>query len=139
MPPRRGIFGRIAKWFRGAPEPVYEPPPTPEPPLKPLPPKPSEHDREMRRIFDDVTSHNGIEYQEWLEVWGPMSTVYNYIDDDEERAAAEETGWDEFLRAYYLTSDEPGAIPRERFHQDTNIPPSQVDWELWREIKRGTP
>lgn len=139
MPPRRGIFGRIVDWFHGAPEPVYEPPPTPEPPLIPLPPQPSEHDREQRRIFDDVTSHNGIEYEEWKEVWGPMSTVYNYIDDDEEREEAELNGWDEFLRAYYLTSDEPGAIPRERFHQDTNIPQSQVDWELWRTIKRGTP
>lgn len=139
MPRRRGIFGRIADWFRGAPEPVYEPPPTPEPPLKSLPPKPSEYDRKQRRIFNDVTSDNGIDYEEWKEVWGPMSTVYNYIDDDAEREEAELNGWDEFLRAYYLTSDEPGAISREQFHQDTNIPPSRVDWEVWRNIKRGTP
>ena len=140
MPRSRGIFGRIADWFRGAPEPVYEPPPTPEPPLKPLPPQPNQHDREMRRIYDDVTNDaDPYNYSEWEEVWGPMSTVYNYIDDDEEREEAEEEGWEEFLRAYYLTSDEPGAIPRERFHQDTNIPRSQVDWGLWKQIKRGTP
>lgn len=139
MPRRRGIFGRIADWLRDAPEPVQEPVPPPEPPLTPPPPQPDEHDREMRRIFNDVTSNSGINYSEWEEVWGPMSTVYNYIDDDEEREEAEEEGWEEFLRAYYLTSDEPGAIPREQFHRNTNIPQSQVDWELWREIKRGTP
>lgn len=138
MPRGRGIFGRIADWFRGAPEPVYEPP-VPEPPLTPLPPQPSDYDREQRQIFNDVTSDSGIEYEEWKEVWGSMSTVYNYIDDDEEREEAELNGWDEFLRAYYLTSDEPGAISREQFHQNTNIPKSQVDWELWRTIKRGTP
>jgi hypothetical protein len=140
MPRRRGIFGRIADWFRGAPEPVYEPPPTPEPPLKPLPPREPEHDRRMKEIFEDVTDDaSRINYDEWLETWGAIGSVYNYIDDEDERNEAEEEGWEEYLRAYYLTSDEPGAVSREQFHQDTNIPRSQVDWGLWKQIKRGTP
>jgi hypothetical protein len=144
MPPRRGLFGRIADWFRGTPErpePQYEPLPTPEPPLAPLPPPPSaesEHDQHMREIFEDVTGSD-FEYDEWREVYDPMSLSLRYTGNDEEDDENVETYWDEFLRAYYLTSAEPGSVSREQFHQDTGIPESRIDWGLWKSIKRGTP
>jgi hypothetical protein len=144
MPPRRGLFGRIANWFRGAPaqpEPQYEAPPVPEPPLRPLPPPPSaesEHDERMREIFEDITGTD-YNYEEWREIYDPMSTVFMYHDTEEENDEEVEQYWDEFLRAYYLASAEPGSVSREQFHQDTGIPSSQVDWDLWKQIKRGTP
>jgi len=49
--------------------------------------------------------------------------------------------WDEFLRAYYLTRDERGSVTRDRFHRDIGIRKRdwEMDWEEWRELKRGTP
>jgi len=49
--------------------------------------------------------------------------------------------WDEFLRAYYLTRDERGSVIRDRFHRDIGIRSRdwEMDWQEWREVKRGTP
>lgn len=93
----------------------------------------------MREIFQDVTDGYGHDYPEWREVYDPMSVVFDYLPTQEEIDEAVEDNWDDFLRAYYLTSDEGGSIARDRFHQNTGIPPSEIDWDLWREIKRGTP
>jgi hypothetical protein len=90
----------------------------------------------MRDIYRQVRGdahdpRNLTDYSEWREIYDPMSVVF---DDDAET----EEGWDEYLRAYYLTTDEPGHVTREQFHNDTNIPRSAQDWDLWKEIKRGT-
>jgi hypothetical protein len=104
-------------------------------PLRPLPAHDAHEDR-MREIFNDVAG--GYDYHEWREIYDPMSVVFEYHDTEDEDDEAIEEGWDEFLRSYYLTSGEPGSVPREQFHNDTNIPPAEVDWDLWRAIKRGT-
>jgi hypothetical protein len=141
MPRRKGLFGRIREWFRGAPEPSRQPPPRRESvplmsePLRPLPAHDAHEDR-MREIFNDVAG--GYNYHEWREVYDPMSVVFQYHDTEDEDNEDIEDYWDMFLRSYYLTSSEPGSVPREQFHNDTNIPPAEVDWDLWRAIKRGT-
>lgn len=49
--------------------------------------------------------------------------------------------WDEFLRAFYLTLNEKGSMPRDRFYRSIGIRKKdfEMDWQEWREIKRGTP
>jgi hypothetical protein len=92
----------------------------------------------MREIFEDVTGTD-YDYEEWREIYDPMSTVFMYHDTEEENDEEVEQYWDEFLRAYYLTSAEPGNVSRDQFHRDTGIPESRIDWDLWKNIKRGTP
>jgi hypothetical protein len=55
--------------------------------------------------------------------------------------AEENQFWDEFLRAFYLTSGEKGSLPRDRFYRNIGIRKRdfEMDWQEWREIKRGTP
>jgi hypothetical protein len=95
----------------------------------------------MEDIFTNVTggSLTGNDYLEWREIYDPLSVTFTYHDTDEENNAAIERYWDEFLRAYYLTTHDSGYVPRAQFHTDTGIPDSQIDWDLWRSIKRGTP
>jgi hypothetical protein len=87
----------------------------------------------MQNIFTDVTggSLTGSNYLEWRELYDHLSVIF---DTDEEI----EHYWDQFLRAFYLTSSEPGSVSRQRFYRNTGIPANQIDWDLWREIKRGT-
>lgn len=88
----------------------------------------------MAEIFNDVTG-GGYNYQEWRELYDPLGQIFRYHGDRDADDAEVENYWDEFLRAYYLTTADPGHVPRERFHSDTGIPQSEVDWDLWREIK----
>jgi len=44
--------------------------------------------------------------------------------------------WNEFLRAFWLNSMEPGSILRTDFYDDADVPKSLVDWERWRELKK---
>src|SRR6185312_5514924 len=142
MPQRRGIFRRIADFIRGnAPGAARQPPPY-------TPPSASEsiqesqrraaaaHERSMQAIYMQVKGlghdpRNLTDYPEWRDTFDHMAVIF---DGDEEI----EEGWDEYLRAYYLTSDEDGHVDRAEFHSDHGIPRSEIDWELWRAIKRGT-
>jgi hypothetical protein len=151
MPPRRrGILRRIAdaltEFFGGPaePTPTREPVPEPEPPLRPLPPREppvTGHESRMRGIFENIAGTlTGTDYLEWRQVYDQFSATF--IDESASREvndAEVERYWDEFLRAYYLTSDEYGSVPRRQFHSDTGIPRSEIDWDLWQQIKRGTP
>jgi hypothetical protein len=49
--------------------------------------------------------------------------------------------WDEFLRAYYLTTHERGHVTRNAFHRNIGIRQRdwEMDWEEWRNLRRGTP
>lgn len=70
-------------------------------------------------------------YADWRELFDEFSFIFDTYREIEQY-------WDEFLRAYFLTTNEPGHVSRERFHNDTGIPPGQIDWELWRLLRRGT-
>jgi hypothetical protein len=95
----------------------------------------------MQDIFRDVTDESLRDgnYREWREVYDPLSVIFEYHDTDAEDDEEVEEYWDEFLRAYYLTTGEENYVLRDQFHNDSGIPKSELDWDLWREIKRGTP
>jgi hypothetical protein len=86
--------------------------------------------RRVKMLAGDPADLTG--YLDWREIYDPLSIIF---DGD----AEVERYWNMFLRSYYLTSNEPGSVPRRRFHNETGIPDSQVDWDLWRAIRRGTP
>lgn len=144
MPQRRGIFRRIFDFVRGAPEAARQPPQQ-SPPSASEPPESiresqrraaASHERNMQRIYTNIkrAAHDPetlTDYPEWRETFNHFQVIF----DDEEEI---EGGWDEYLRAYYLTSGEAGHVDRDEFHNNTGIPRSEIDWELWRAIKRGT-
>jgi hypothetical protein len=141
---RKGLFGRIFDRilhpFKGAPEPSEPEPEPSEPILPPKPPlggggerPPDDHEQRMQDIFENITGGlTGHNYLEWRELYDPMSVIF---DDDSET----EEYWEQFLRAYYLASSEAGSVSRDQFHRETGIPRSELDWELWRNLRRGTP
>lgn len=77
----------------------------------------------------------GTGYLDWRDLYESITIAF---DDDSERVKF----FGEFLRAYYLTTAEPGHITRRKFHQDTGVPQRSktwMDWDAWREMRRGTP
>lgn len=95
----------------------------------------------MQGIFESITGGlTGNNYSEWREIYDNFSATFlDPSASNEVNNAEVERYWDEFLRAYYLTTSESGFILRRQFHTDTGIPESEIDWDLWRSIKRGTP
>jgi hypothetical protein len=87
----------------------------------------------MQRIFIDITGGlAGTNYPEWRELYDPLAVIFDDYGEIE-------FYWSEFLGAYYLTTSESGHVNRKQFHRETGIPQSEIDWELWKELKRGTP
>jgi hypothetical protein len=86
--------------------------------------------RRIKRLAGDTPDDTG--YLDWREVYDPLSIIF---DGD----AEVERYWDMFLRAFYLTTHEPGFVLRDDFYNATGVPPSEVDWDLWRQMRRGTP
>jgi hypothetical protein len=150
VPRRKGIFRRIADRIihpvRGRRKP-QPPAPPPAPPVTP-PEQPPEliaaarHELRMEQIYADITgSLTG--YLDWRELYDPLSVVaeVNRRDGSVDWVASYpdiEEIWDDYLRAYYLTTHEPGHITRDVFAARTGIPNSAMDWDLWREMRRGT-
>lgn len=149
--PRRGIIGRLTGFLKkitgSGQSPVVAKPQTdrtePPPPGGDVIRTESRHEVRMRQIFENITrpTHDkgSGTYEDWRDIYDPMSV--NFIDESDADATARETEqyWDEFLRSYYLTSHESGSVPRDQFHRDSGIPRRRVDWEEWRNSKRGTP
>lgn len=143
--PRRGIIGRLTGFLKkitgSGQSPVVAKPQTdrtePPPPGGDVIRTESRHEVRMRAEFERVTG--GItNYEAWREIYDPMSTNFINESDPDETERETEQYWDEFLRAYYLTSNESGSVPRSQFHRDSGIPPRRVDWEEWRTLRRGT-
>jgi hypothetical protein len=150
----RGFFGRLQSALGkvsgtlgrvfGAPEPPAESPP----PVSPtgggdfFPPGGGTGGDGLtpeNRIWDDRAIGNdryntGLQsdYRDLYE----NATAPLQLNDAEDRQF-----WDEFLRAFYLTSSESDHISRDRFYRDIGIRKRdfEMDWQEWREIKRGTP
>lgn len=153
MPRRKGIFRRIAERvahpLRGRRKPQPQPPPSP-PVIPPAaqPEQPPEliaaarHELRMEQIFAAITG-SLAGYLDWRELFDDLSVVVqvNRRDGSVDWVASYpdiEEIWDDYLRAYYLTTKEPGFITRVEFTNRTGIPNSALDWDLWREMRRGT-
>ncbi len=136
---RRGIFGRILDFFTGQDTPERPEQPTPQPASDagtPAQRQAAAHERAMQDTYRHIRGlahdrRNLTEYQDWRDTFDHLSVIF---DSDEEI----EEGWDEYLRAFYLTTDEDGHITRQDFYNMTGIPKSQIEWDLWRALKRGT-
>lgn len=139
MPQRRGFLRRVLDFFTGSqgpPEAASTPSQPPPQPATPREQQAIQHEQGMQAIYRQIRGlahdpRNLIDYQDWRETFDHFEPIF---DGDEEI----EQGWDEYLRAYYLTTDEAGHVPREDFHNDTGIPRSEIDWDLWRALRRGT-
>ena len=146
MPRQRGLFSRLTgalgKVFTGLGdffERKAEPgPPAPPPPPSPPVPPPTGLTRESR-IWRDVAKGNDRydsgQMSEWFEMYRNAVDPLQLDDDEFDQF------WEEFLRAYYLTTGERGHIKRDRFHRDLGVQARdwEMDWEEWRQLKRGTP
>lgn len=156
MPRRRGFFRRIADSLTGAfdrltdffgkpeeaseepsrrPPDFFPPEPPPEPPPPPAPPLEREELRIWRNRAVGRDKQDMDAFREWEELY---TNSVEALDMDRADFLAY---WDEFLRAYYLTRGERGSISRARFHSDIGIRSRdwEMDWQEWREVKRGTP
>lgn len=130
MARRKGIIRRISdriKRIVNPPEPPKPPPPSPPP--KPPPETPGEtHDRRMREIFERVTqSQVDAEYQVWRELFQEHEVIFSSNQEIEQY-------WNMFLRAFFLTTKDPGHVKRSTFYNRTGIPRKRIDWSLWRDI-----
>src|SRR6267154_274804 len=142
MARHKGIFrraaSRIRKLLGRAPEPgpAPEPPPQPPPPLPPpLPPEPPRvgppafsHEQRMQRIYRRWNGNSLTGYLDWRDLFLPLEVIF---DGDAEK----QRYWDMFLRAFMLSTHQKGHIKRETFYSRTGIPRSEIDWDLWRDIK----
>jgi hypothetical protein len=130
-------LGNILKGIFKRPEPERPKPPPPPPKPPPLPP-PSDLELDANRIaiWNEITGDYAQypddmrDAPEWWDLYLDTGAYLNrnYVQVN--------YFWGEFLRAFWLNSQEDGSIPREDFYDDAEIPPSLVDWERWRELKK---
>jgi len=134
------IADRVRKFFSGPSQPVQqeEPPTIPQPPIGGGPPITGddlELDYNRREIWYDVT---GIpdEFSDINQYWeifvdsgAPIDVSYGRVN----------RLWRNFLRAFYLTLDEANGYTRDDWYEDADTVPALIDWQRWREVKRGTP
>lgn len=143
---RRGFLARFTDalkgLFGGPQEPPRESPPAPGQPPRGggdffgggddglTPENRIWRDRAIGRDEDDYFLQSN--YRELYE----NATAPLQLDEAEDRRF-----WGEFLQAFYLTSGERGSISRDRFYRNIGIRKRdfEMDWQEWREIKRGTP
>lgn len=146
---RRGFLGRITDALRGlfgvpSPEEPPEPPPPPKPPEAPVPPGGGGgggggFDNAPWRIWQEEAKgrdrYDTGAFNQWWDLYQNATAPLQMSDAEENQF------WDEFLRAFYLTSGEKGSLPRDRFYRNIGIRKRdfEMDWQEWREIKRGTP
>lgn len=150
---RGGFLSRIGKALTGIGEGLArvlgfgkepaEPPELPEPRYAP-PRARAQADRPPRRsreleIWEDIAvgrdKGNGDLARDWFDLYRDAVTPLE-LDDDEFYHF-----WEQFLRAFYLTSGERESLPRDEFYQELGVRKRDfgMDWQEWREIKRGTP
>lgn|SRR6185312_1517613 len=147
----RGLFSAVSEWWQGeAPETERVPPN--EPPSQPPqnPPSggtgtPDEHETRMQLIYLQIRerAHDSQDltgYDEWRATYDPLQGIFRYPDSSPEANDRRvERYWRQYLRAFYLTTHEPGHINRRTFYTQSGIPKREIEWELWRQVKRGTP
>ena len=115
----------------------YTPPPPPIPPRPPIDYPPFDnydYDDRRREIWTEIsgesaTGDNAEKAWEIFEDTG-IPTGHGYFETNEL--------FEEFLRAFWLDSDDDGFVRRTRFYEDADITPALIDWPEWREW-RDTP
>jgi len=127
-------LGQFVKKLLGGPERPEQPPKPPPPPPGGAPPIGPDlaYNDTRKAIWTEVTgedeeSPNGYEYWDlFLDTGAWIRRSYDMIN----------RLWEDFLRAFWLTSSEPGAVPRDEWYDEADVDPSLIDWDRWREIKR---
>jgi hypothetical protein len=81
---------------------------------------------------DDITYNDrGQAYREWRDFF--EDTGITLTEDDNREI---ERLFSEFLRAFYLTSDNRDSFPRDDYYADSGLGSDRIDWERFREIKK---
>jgi hypothetical protein len=147
---RGGFLARIRKTVRNVgraigivrpelprhpPGPPAPPQPPPEGPGRGAPPRFNDE----YQIWRDTAHGNDRRSPGLMGEWWDLyknSVAPLQMDRDEELEY-----WEKFLQAFYLTSGERGSLPRDRFYRDLGVRKRDfgMDWQEWRELKRGTP
>lgn len=141
---RRGFLGRVWDAVKRIITPPQEPPrrePPPGPPVPPpegpggAPPKFSDEYEIWRDITVDRDRQNPELFAEWRELYENATAPLMM------NATEDLIYWRQFLRAYYLTLGERNSLSRRQFHMNIGVRQRdwEMDWEEWRELKRGTP
>jgi hypothetical protein len=139
VPARKGFFRRlierIGEFFEGPPEKPLPPPPPNPPPSGPDYPAEDQDVRIWRQVVIGDDRINLYLYDEWHQLF--LDSVAALELDNDER----EDFWEKFLRSFYLTTRESGHIRRSEYYADLGVRQRDydLDWEEWRELKRGTP
>lgn len=133
----RGFFRRIVQIVTGPPEePKKEPPSEPPepPPIGGPGERTDEYDFRLRETWEDITNAPLFQMYDWLELW--RDTGVELIEDDEDTLVQ---WWEDFLRSHYLVSSEFGSMSRNDYYNEVGLGRNRVDWEQFKDIKRGTP
>lgn len=93
-----------------------------------------EYDDNRREIWHDISgeakdSDNADKAWEIFEDTG-IPTGHDYWETN--------SLFDEFLRAFWLDTDDDGFVRRSQFYEDADLTPALIDWPEWREW-RDTP
>lgn len=140
----KGLAGVLGFGERGA----DIPPPPPEPLRSPPPPPPGPPGggrgapprfTQETQIWQDITTgddrFNADLTSEWFDLYR------NSVDPLELDEPEFYHFWGQFLRAFYLVSGERGSLSRDAFYRELGVRKRDfgMDWQEWRELKRGTP
>lgn len=113
-------------------EPIEEPPP--RPPIDYPPFDNYEFTDSRHEIWHDVSGEpaygdNANVAWEIFEDTG-IPTGHSYFETNEL--------FEEFLRAFWLDTDDDGFVRRTQFYDDADLTPALIDWDAWKEW-RDTP
>jgi hypothetical protein len=146
VPRSRGLFSRITNalgkafdrlgdFFGPGAEPAPVPPPAPPPPPPPSPPILTRENAIWRDVTRGTDRFDSDLMRDWFELYR-NSVEPLQLDEDEFYEF-----WRDFLKAFYLTTGERGHIKRDTFYRRLGVRKRDfgMDWQEWRELKRGTP
>lgn len=93
-------------------------------------------DERMREIWFYITGVPAEwgDYEDYKEIF--YDTGVLSVEEDQDEIVQL---WDQFLRAFYLTTNESGSVSRSDWYAASGLHRDRIDWAAWREVKRGTP
>jgi hypothetical protein len=93
----------------------------------------NEPDEQNHITYTYITGENPRtdNFEDWWELF-----IDTGITRIEQAPAEVDRLWDQFLRAFYLTGDDEGSVPRNDFYADSGLTKRRIDWQKWREVKR---
>lgn len=125
----------LAEIFTETPE-RTAPEPTPEPPIDFGPTEyipGNEPNERQENVWDSITAYRGTDddMQQFWEVF-----LDSGAPDDESQPRVTNL-WEDFLRAFYLTTGESGHITRAEWYDMAGVNSGNIDWQAWREVKHS--